>query len=277
VRRALGLLTLAALACSSDPLRSRTWGRLPQREQDRYWRCSYAVKANQCGAEDVNSAACAQGVARRFLQEPTELTRARWLRTNGCPDETVRYEEPTDRRALAVRRAGPTWDARDFARQQGVPPDGAVESREDRARGESTLLARMPVGPFFVTLRAIRTADTLSPVFASFLLSSPEMRYEECHALELAVDDQPIAPESPEHSSRRREDGGIVETVSAVLRMADNARVAGAASLRARVCRDDVEFSAAQVARVAEFYQRYSEWRGDLRPAGVWYSADAGR
>jgi hypothetical protein len=288
--RSVTVAALAALALSCG--RPSALARVTPPESDRFMDClSYMLdtvctrRESDVIAEGVGTRMCIDRYAQRYAGEPDECARREWLANHGCPRDIagVAACQRGGTPIASGRTAGVAleWDPVEFAQGQGVPREGKVELSRDEFRDERTALARLPAGEFYITLRAIRGATSLSPVFLSLITSNPSAQYAQCHSVDLRIDSQPVSVPGAEQSQMRREDGGAVETISALLPPEVTTELATAASFRGRVCRSEFQLTPAQLRTLADFARRYAEWDAEVHPRTrpAWYTTtpDAGR
>jgi hypothetical protein len=283
------LVALATLALSCG--RPSALARVTPPESDRFMDClSYMLdtvctrRESDVVADGVGTRMCIDRYAQRYAGEPDECARRAWLAQHGCPRD-IAGVAACGVPGTPVARGRPggvalEWDPVAFAEGQGVPREGKVELSRDEFRDERTAVARLPSGEFFITLRAIRGAGSLSPVFLSLITSNPSAQYAQCHAIDLRIDSQPVSVPGSEQTQMRREDGGAVETIAALLPPEVTAALASATSLRGRVCRSEFQLTPAQLRTLADFARRYNEWDAEVHPRArpAWYTAspDAG-
>lgn len=70
---------------------SEAFNALPEREQNRWQRCSNIIMSAQCGPDGTSMyrAMCGNRLANQYTERPNEEQRQQWLIENGCPETMV--------------------------------------------------------------------------------------------------------------------------------------------------------------------------------------------
>lgn len=168
-----------------------------------------------------------------------------------------------DGRKVILRKDG-SWE---FAAEEApgatkpakpiATPIGTATQKEDEfTKKKVTQITDFKVGEVMMAMFAIEGAPGIEvSARLSFLMFNKEWRYLKCHTLDLLVDGNPVPLPEAKHDGNVKS-GFISEHVSVDLSAEVVRKLAGATSIKWRICNDVTEWQAGHAATVYDFAEK---------------------